>query len=107
MNGGRGTCLLLELENRTHVVDVRVGADNFLQVQPMRLEFRQNEFRIVPRIDNDRFTACLVTEYGAVASKETDRERINDHGFTLEAPRTLSVPCVAPGLLLKSVLAIS
>jgi len=58
----------------------------------MRLEFREDEFRIISRIDNDRFAARLVTEYGAVALKETDRECLNDHGFTLDAPRTLRVP---------------
>lgn len=107
MDGRRRIALVLKFEDRSHMIDVCVGADNLLQCQPMSIQPGKDEVGVVAGIDNHGFAGRLIAEYRAVALEHANRKGLDDHGFTLVAPRTFKVPAVAPGLLLMSVLAMS
>jgi len=107
MDGRRRSGLVLQLENRTDVIDVRVRADDLLQPETMSVQAGKNKARIVSRVDDHRFSCGFIAHDGAVALKQSDGEGLDDHGLTLVAPRTVRLPVVAPGLLLMSVLAVS
>src|SRR5262245_39275057 len=79
VNSGRRWNPLLQVANRSDVVDVRMRANDLLRRQPMLCETLQNFFCSVSRINDDRFTGLLVAQNRAVTLEPSYRKRFDDH----------------------------
>jgi hypothetical protein len=76
---------LLEFVRAADMVDVRVGDDDGLQLEPVALENLQNAADLVAGIDHHGLAGLLVSEDGAVALQRTDRQDLVDHSSIVAA----------------------
>src|SRR6516165_2376781 len=79
VNGGWSAEAILQILNRSDVVDVSVCADNLLRVQVVFCKTSEDFFRIVPRIDDDRVAGLFIAKNGAIALKKSDRKCLDNH----------------------------
>ena len=77
------------------MVDVRVGDDDGLQLEPVAIENPENAGDIVAGIDHHGLAGLLIAKYRAVALEQTDRQDLVDHSSIVasgERRRPLVVP---------------
>ena len=76
---------LLELQRPAHVVDMRVGYDDLLELEPQFGEPLMNARRLVTGIDDDGLPGLFIAQDGAVAGQRPDGKGLQDHGFDCRA----------------------
>lgn len=77
----------LEYECAAHVVNVRVGNQDLLELEAEFGEAVMNSAHFVAGVDDDGFMRFFVAEDGAVAGQRANRERLQDHALIVKRRR--------------------
>src|SRR5688572_25507708 len=70
--GGSG--LFLELIDSADMINMSMRANDLFQGESMLLETGKDDVRVIPGIDDNRFSRLLIAQNGAVACQHTDSE---------------------------------
>lgn len=76
-NGGTG--VMIELGEAADMVDMRVGADNGLDLKLVAAKQAEDSFHFITWVDDDGFQCSRITDDGAVALEHADRDLEIDH----------------------------
>ena len=74
----------LQQKRSAHVVDVRMSDDDLLHLQAMTGKPEQYLWNVVAGIDDDCLPSFLISEDGAVALQQADREGFSNHDGIME-----------------------
>ena len=87
MQVNRDVCVALGLRHARHVIDVRVGEQDLLEIEAFAVHDVEQPIDLVSRIDVHRLSRPLAGEHEPVLHERRDRRLVHQHHDRIEETR--------------------